>query len=122
MEIINEVYEINAVINNKSSGNRPSFLSKEKMKGVGRFHTSVEGYKVTPLISLESLAERLSVSKIISGESGAVGLGLLTLLLEREELKELKDRLKLNKNSVVICFSTEGDTDPEQYEATIETF
>jgi threonine dehydratase len=92
------------------------------MKGVGRFHTSVEGYKVTPLISLESLAERLSVSKIISGESGAVGLGLLTLLLEREELKELKDRLKLNKNSVVICFSTEGDTDPEQYEATIETF
>ena len=57
--------------------------------------------------------------KIISGESGAVGLGLLTLLLEREELKILKDRLKLDKNSVIICFSTEGDTDPEQYEAII---
>ena len=57
--------------------------------------------------------------KVISGESGAVGLGLLTLLLEREELKTLKDRLKLDENSVIICFSTEGDTDPEQYETII---
>ena len=57
--------------------------------------------------------------KVISGESGAVGLGLLALLLEKEEFKELKDKLKLNKNSVIICFSTEGDTDPEKYEAII---
>ena len=57
--------------------------------------------------------------KVISGESGAVGLGLLALLLEKEEFKELKDKLKLNKNSVIICFSTEGDTDPEQYETII---
>ena len=60
--------------------------------------------------------------KVISGESGAVGLGLLALLLEREELKILKDKLKLNENSVIICFSTEGDTDPEQYEAIIRNF
>lgn len=57
--------------------------------------------------------------KVISGESGAVGLGLLTLLLEKEELKPLKEKLKLNENSVIICFSTEGDTDPEQYRAII---
>lgn len=57
--------------------------------------------------------------KVISGESGAVGLGLLALLLEREELKILKDKLKLNENSVIICFSTEGDTDPKQYQAII---
>jgi diaminopropionate ammonia-lyase len=57
--------------------------------------------------------------KVISGESGAVGLGLLTLFLEKEELKPLKEKLKLNENSVIICFSTEGDTDPEQYRAII---
>ena len=57
--------------------------------------------------------------KVVSGESGAGGLGLLALLLEKEEFKELKDKLKLNKNSVIICFSTEGDTDPEQYETII---
>jgi len=48
-----------------------------------------------------------------------VGLGLLTLFLEKEELKPLKEKLKLNENSVIICFSTEGDTDPEQYRAII---
>lgn len=53
--------------------------------------------------------------KVVSGESGAVGLGLVDLLLEREELKELKSKLKLDENSVIICFSTEGDTDPEHY-------
>lgn len=57
--------------------------------------------------------------KVISGESGAVGLGLISLLLEKEELKTLKEKLHLNENSIIICFSTEGDTDPEQYEAII---
>lgn len=57
--------------------------------------------------------------KVVSGESGAVGLGLVTLLLEREELKELKSKLKLDVNSVIICFSTEGDTDPEHYKKVV---
>lgn len=60
-----------------------------------------------------------SDKKVISGESGAVGLGLLTLLLEKDELHILKDKLKLNEKSVIICFSTEGDTDPEHYKAII---
>ena len=60
-----------------------------------------------------------SDKKVISGESGAVGLGLLALILEKGELKNLKNKLKLNEKSVIICFSTEGDTDPEQYQAII---
>lgn len=57
--------------------------------------------------------------RVISGESGAVGLGLVTLLMEREKLKELKNRLGLDENSVIVCFSTEGDTDPDHYEKVI---
>ena len=57
--------------------------------------------------------------KVVSGESGAVGLGLLTLLLEREEMKELKTKLALDENSVILCFSTEGDTDPEHYKKVV---
>ncbi|MGB9812255.1 MAG: diaminopropionate ammonia-lyase [Thermovenabulum sp.] len=53
--------------------------------------------------------------QIISGESGAVGLGLLSLILERRELKEMKDLLNLNDESIVLCISTEGDTDPVNY-------
>ena len=57
--------------------------------------------------------------KVVSGESGAVGLGLVSLLLEREELKELKNKLELNEDSIILCFSTEGDTDPEHYRKVV---
>mgnify|MGYP001472993351 FL=1 len=53
--------------------------------------------------------------KIISGESGAVGVGLLSLIMEKDELSELRKLLGLNKDSVVLLFSTEGNTDPENY-------
>ncbi|PAB59652.1 diaminopropionate ammonia-lyase [Anaeromicrobium sediminis] len=57
--------------------------------------------------------------KVVSGESGAVGLGLLTMIMERKELKDLRDKLGLNKDSIVLCFSTEGDTDPEHYKKVV---
>lgn len=53
--------------------------------------------------------------QVISGESGAVGTGVISLLMEREEYKELRESLKLDKNSVVLLISTEGDTDPKKY-------
>lgn len=53
--------------------------------------------------------------QVVSGESGAVTMGLLASIMEREDLKELRDALKLDKNSKVLLFSTEGDTDPEKY-------
>ncbi|GEN35582.1 diaminopropionate ammonia-lyase [Aneurinibacillus danicus] len=53
--------------------------------------------------------------KVISGESGAVTSGLVSLLMRDESLHEAKERLGLNKDSVVLVFNTEGDTDPENY-------
>lgn len=53
--------------------------------------------------------------QVISGESGAVPLGFLASLMEDENLKSLKDELGLNEESVVLLFSTEGDTDPDHY-------
>lgn len=53
--------------------------------------------------------------KIISGESGAVGIGLLAEIMKNNDLSNLKDQLGFNENSVVLCFSTEGDTDKERY-------
>lgn len=55
-------------------------------------------------------------SPVVSGESGAVTAGLLALLMEKEELAPYRERLGLDENSVVLLFSTEGDTDPENYE------
>lgn len=52
---------------------------------------------------------------VTSGESGAVGLGLLAAIMEEPELKELREAAGLNSSSEVLLFSTEGDTDPETY-------
>ena len=57
--------------------------------------------------------------KVVSGESGAVGLGLLAALMTRDELQELKNALKLDKDSKVLFFSSEGDTDPEKYKSIV---
>ena len=53
--------------------------------------------------------------RIVSGESGAPGLGLVSLIMEKDELKDLRDTLELNENSKVMIISTEGDTDPDNY-------
>lgn len=53
--------------------------------------------------------------KIVSGESGAVGVGLLSTIMQKEEGRWLQKQLGINEDSVILCFSTEGDTDQEQY-------
>ncbi|PUU92450.1 diaminopropionate ammonia-lyase [Halanaerobium saccharolyticum] len=53
--------------------------------------------------------------QIISGESGSVGLGLLSLLMEKENLRSLKNELQLDENSIVLIFNTEGATDTVNY-------
>lgn len=58
--------------------------------------------------------------RVISGESGAVGLGLFTILSEKkEEYKELMEALKIDENSKILCISTEGDTDIEGYKNVV---
>ena len=53
--------------------------------------------------------------RIISGESGAVTLGVVSQLMTGEGLSDIKESLKLDENSVVLCISTEGDTDFNRY-------
>ena len=54
-----------------------------------------------------------------SGESGAVGMGLLAAIMEDARYAELRDHLGLDETSQVLLFSTEGDTDPEKYERVV---
>lgn len=58
--------------------------------------------------------------RIISGESGAVGLGLTSILLSnKEEYKNLLKALKIDENSRILCISTEGDTDEAGYRSVV---
>lgn len=53
--------------------------------------------------------------QVVSGESGAVGMGLIATLMTNPDYADLKEAIGLDENSSVIMFSTEGDTDPENY-------
>lgn len=61
-------------------------------------------------------APLLKDPQIISGESGAIGVGLIYDLMMNPSSKETCEALKLNKDSVVLFISTEGDTDPINYQ------
>lgn len=54
-------------------------------------------------------------SPVISGESGAVGLGLLAAACLDEGDDALKKALRLDAQSRVLLINTEGDTDSEGY-------
>jgi diaminopropionate ammonia-lyase len=56
----------------------------------------------------------LNKAGVVSGESGAVTAGLASLMAQ-DAFADVKKTLKLNRDSVLLLFSTEGDTDPEAY-------
>lgn len=58
-------------------------------------------------------------SKVISGESGASAFGCVAEIMRNPELKEIKEKLKLDEDSKVLFFSTEGDTDGESYKSIV---
>lgn len=53
--------------------------------------------------------------RVISGESGAVTTGFVAELLQNPSLRELREQLQITEQSDILCFSTEGDTDKENY-------
>ena len=57
--------------------------------------------------------------RVISGESGAVGLGLLAAVHFNPQREALMHKLKLDKDSVVLVISTEGDTDVKHYREVV---
>ena len=54
--------------------------------------------------------------KIISGESGAASMGFVTALLTDKKLENLKNAMGINEHSHILCVSTEGATDRENYQ------
>jgi diaminopropionate ammonia-lyase len=57
--------------------------------------------------------------RVISGESGAVTLGLLTTACAQASCKKIAKALQLNETSKILLLSTEGDTDPSMYRKVV---
>ena len=54
-------------------------------------------------------------ARVISGESGAATMGFVAEVLTNPALTDLKQQLALDSDSKILCISTEGDTDRENY-------
>lgn len=52
---------------------------------------------------------------VISGESGAVGMGVIAAIMTSDNYRDLREYLGLDRFSQVLLFSTEGNTDPEKF-------
>jgi diaminopropionate ammonia-lyase len=57
--------------------------------------------------------------RVISGESGASAFGCVAEIMTNPGLVWLKEKLGLNEHSRVLFFSTEGDTDQENYKSIV---
>ena len=57
--------------------------------------------------------------QVTSGESGAAPFGVLAEIMTNPAYADLKEALGLDKESRVLLFSTEGDTDPDRYKEIV---
>ena len=51
-----------------------------------------------------------------SGESAGVSYGLTNELMINDDIKDIKEQIGFDENSIVLCISTEGDTDVKAYQ------
>lgn len=56
---------------------------------------------------------------VVSGESGAVTLATLKHIALDPQLRELKEKLNLNDKAIILLISSEGDTDPLNYQRVV---
>lgn len=61
----------------------------------------------------------LDDEKVISGESGAASIGVISKILSKDEYKDMKNILNIKNNSVLLFVSTEGDTDKKNYKDVV---
>ena len=57
--------------------------------------------------------------EIISGESGSVTMGFLSVVMARENYAGIRAALKLDENAEVLLISTEGNTDPIRFREVV---
>lgn len=58
-------------------------------------------------------------ARVISGESGAVGMGILAAILFHPQRAALMQKLQLSETSRILVLNTEGDTDPLHYREVV---
>jgi len=96
----------------------PNILSWDILKNESSFFTTIEDN--TAARGMRILGAPLGDDpRVISGESGASSMGFLMELLTDNNLSELRQQAGIDRNSRILLFSTEGDTDPDNYRRVV---
>ena len=94
----------------------PNILSWDILRNKSSYFTTIEDE--TAARGMRVLGAPLRGDpRVISGESGASAMGFLIDLLTSSErsMAELREQAGIGRDSHILLFSTEGDTDPENY-------
>ncbi|MBT3608569.1 MAG: diaminopropionate ammonia-lyase [Candidatus Marinimicrobia bacterium] len=127
-----EPHSANCLFESIKTGNRVSVKNDETttMAGLNCGSVSTLAWNILKngLVGSISISDKLSEEAmitlaspvsgdpvIISGESGASGLGALIGLCKKHDFNTFKEKICLNKTSTVLVINTEGDTDRSNY-------
>ncbi|WP_263079036.1 diaminopropionate ammonia-lyase [Endozoicomonas sp. Mp262] len=96
----------------------PNPLGWEVLRNCCRHFLSVEDR--TAALGMRIQASPMKGDQaIISGESGAIGVGMLYAIACHPDSESIMNSLGLDHHSVVLLFNTEGDTDPVNYQDVV---
>lgn len=109
--------ELNTIMAGLACG-EPNHITWEVLRDYATAYISCPDY--VAVRGMRLLAHPNGSDKVVvSGESGAAGVGAFSYIMQDSKLTALKEQLKLDENAVVLCFNTEGDTDPDHYQKII---
>lgn len=96
----------------------PCTVAWELMKECADFFVSMPDFVAADGMRILS-SPMADDPRIISGESGASGFGLVTDLLRKPQYQDVKEAIGLTSDSNILCLSTEGDTDQAGYRKVV---
>ena len=115
--IVNVVGNMDTIMAGLACG-EPNILSWDILKNHSSYFVTIEDNNAAR--GMRVLGAPLKRDpRVISGESGASSMGFLMELLTNDDLSELRKQAGIDKNSRILLFSTEGDTDPGNYKQVV---
>ena len=109
--------EMNTIMAGLACG-EPCSIAWEILKDFSDYFISCPDYTAAKGMRMLA-APPMGDPRVVSGESGAATLGCLAEIMLNPVYESLKRTLKLDKDSRVLLFSTEGDTDRENYKSVV---
>jgi len=117
-EAVNVGGEMKTIMMGLACG-EPSHVSWNILKNKGDFFVTIDDVhteRAMRILGVPTDGDR----RIISGESGAAGMGFLLEALTNDTSEDLRKESCLGKDSHILLFSTEGDTDSQSYREYIK--